>query len=155
MAKAGDRDQRQDAIRELVVRNEIHSQDEMGALLATEGITVTQATLSRDLREMGVRKQGGLYRLPELPKEAIRRRRRVFRELAGMVQTVSRGGTIVVLRARVGQAPALALAVYQGEFVEVIGAVADVNTVLVACGTAAQARSFARGVDEAIVLRGL
>ena len=46
--------QRLDVIRSLVARYDIQNQDELQKLLAREGISVTQATLSRDLRELGI-----------------------------------------------------------------------------------------------------
>lgn len=52
-------------IRELVASRSLHSQEELASLLARVGLAATQATLSRDLRELGVLKGPDGYRLPE------------------------------------------------------------------------------------------
>jgi len=143
MAVMRRKDKRQEAIRQLLDRNEVGSQEEIVALLATEGVEVTQATLSRDLRDLGVRKQGGRY-LP-LPREAIRHRKRLLREIAPLIAEVRRGGTIVVIIVSgAGQAPSLALSIREAELVEVLGVISDLQTIMIATGTGAQARGLAR-----------
>lgn len=52
-------------VRELLSTREVHSQEELAAILLRAGIETTQATLSRDLRELAVLKGSGGYRLPE------------------------------------------------------------------------------------------
>ncbi len=59
-----DKRQRQQRIREILARNEIHSQDQLQDLLSAESIRTTQATLSRDMRELGAVKGSGGYTLP-------------------------------------------------------------------------------------------
>ena len=55
-----DKPARQQRIREILARNEIHTQDQLHGLLAAERISITQATLSRDLRDIGaVRRPDG------------------------------------------------------------------------------------------------
>jgi len=150
MAVMRRKEARQEAIRELLTRNEVASQDEIVALLGTEGIEVTQATLSRDLRDLGVRKQGGRY-LPQA-RETVKQRKRLLRELSSMVREVRRGGTIVVVLAGAGQGPAVGVALREADLVEVLGVISDLNTVFIATGTAAQARALSR--DLLAVIRG-
>lgn len=148
MAAMKQKEARQESIREMLTRNEVGSQEEIVALLATEGIEVTQATLSRDLRDLGVRKQGGRY-LPQA-RDAVKQRRRRLRELGGMIREVRRGGTIVVLLAGAGQGPALAVGLKEAELLEVLGVISDLNTVFIATGTAAQARMLSRDLHAVV-----
>ena len=59
------RSERLTKVRELLSTREVHSQEELAAILLRAGIETTQATLSRDLRELAVLKGSGGYRLPE------------------------------------------------------------------------------------------
>lgn len=62
--------QRWEQIREVIQNSEIESQQALLSRLRKRGHSVNQSTLSRDLRELGVRKSAGRYRVPPLPGEA-------------------------------------------------------------------------------------
>ena len=123
---------RQAAILRLVRDRRIGSQDELRAALAADGIDVAQATLSRDLRELGLAKvtEGGVttYR-PEAAHPSIRPG---LGQLAPSLLVGLDGvGALLVVRTIAGGAGALAAAVDQAGWPEVIGTIAGDDTVLV------------------------
>ncbi|MFO7173730.1 MAG: arginine repressor [Bacillota bacterium] len=125
---------RQARILELVRTEVIQTQEELAALLTREGIPVTQATISRDIKELNLQKVptgDGRYRyaLPEeVPAGAWDKRRRILQE---SVLSVDASENIVVVKTLPGTAASVAYAIdYQG-WPEVIGTVAGEDTVLV------------------------
>jgi transcriptional regulator of arginine metabolism len=135
--------QRQTQIRDLLARNEVRSQGEILALLETEGIRTTQATLSRDLRDLGIAKRGKGYELPSPGIDVAAQRRRLGGAVRGVITRVDRGGTLVVAHTKPGQAPALAGDLMRAHLHEVIGVIAGQDQVFVATQTSGQARGLA------------
>jgi transcriptional regulator of arginine metabolism len=126
--------QRQRLIAELVRRRAVSSQEELARLLRDRGQKVTQATLSRDLEEMGAykaRTNGGapVYRLPDDPAESNGDWLR--RMLAEFVVDVSSSGNLVVVRTPPGGASAVARALDAAALPDVLGTVAGDDTILV------------------------
>ena len=142
--------QRLQQIRDILARNEVRSQEQLLALLETEGVSTTQATLSRDLRELGVRKHRGGYELPATPGQAKAKRKAVVAALKGKVLGVWRGGTIVVLRTQPGHAQPVAVEIGGSDLHEVLGTISGVDTVFIATGTAAQARELTRLLEPLV-----
>ncbi len=141
---AGKRD-RQQRILELIARNRIDSQDELADLLATEGVTTVQSTLSRDLRELGIVKGPAGYRV--LGRGTPRPN--VLRDLARRIRPLLRdwdtGGNLVVLRPARGSDPAeVARQVAEARAPEVVAALACDASILVVTRTAGQARELVR-----------
>jgi transcriptional regulator of arginine metabolism len=102
------RDDRRQRVRDLIAIYEIDSQAELVALLATDGVEVTQATVSRDLDAMGIGKQRGAdgriaYALPETGSLA-----QVLRQF---VTEVDASGNLAVVRTPPGAAAAVASAI--------------------------------------------
>ncbi|MCA9290006.1 MAG: hypothetical protein KDA25_02695, partial [Phycisphaerales bacterium] len=91
------RDARRRRIVELVGRNRIDSQEQLLDLLAAESITTTQATLSRDLRSLGVVKGADGYEVLFDGTDERAVWKTLGRSLAGLVEHVAVGGTMVVL----------------------------------------------------------
>ena len=122
---------RQAAILRLVRERSIGSQDELRSALASEGIDVAQATLSRDLRELGLTKvtDGGVavYR----PEGGERIRRGLGQLAPALLVGIDGVGALVVVHTIGGGAGALAAAIDQAGWDEVIGTVAGHDTVLV------------------------
>jgi transcriptional regulator of arginine metabolism len=124
------------------------SQERLVAELVARGEDVTQATVSRDLREIGVVKGPGGYRLPgkvvgvvgavgtESGDELSRAAREYLLE-------ADPAGTIAVLRTGAGQASALALRIDRAGWADIVGTVAGDDTVFVATRSAADARRIA------------
>jgi len=125
-------------ISQLVAARQVSSQAELVHLLSLEGISVTQATLSRDLDILGALKVHGadgasFYAIPEdstgeLPSKD---QSRLARALGDLMATVEHSGNIVVLRTPPGAASYLASALDRGDLDSVIGTVAGDDTVLV------------------------
>jgi transcriptional regulator of arginine metabolism len=140
---------RRQRIRDLLSRNEVTTQEQLEALLEVEGITTTQATISRDLREIGVQKARDVYVLPAESASDGRERKRLVALLRQRVLSVHRSGTMVVLRTEHGLAPAVALEIEAAKLPHVLGAVAGADTVFVAAETALQSRVLQRMLESA------
>jgi transcriptional regulator of arginine metabolism len=120
------------AILRLVREHRIRNQEELRAALAADGISATQATLSRDIRELGLAKVsdgGGAFYGTSLDAAAVRL------ELKQLVRTLLMGsdgvGPLLVLRTPAASAGALAAAIDGAAWPEVIGTVAGDDTILV------------------------
>ncbi len=127
--------QRQHRIALLLEANAVTSQGQLVDLLAAEGVLATQATVSRDLDELGavkVRTGGGesVYAVPEYenrvePEDHLRR---VFGE---WVVEVAHAGSLVVVRTPPGSAHVVASAIDRSGLADIIGTVAGDDTILV------------------------
>jgi transcriptional regulator of arginine metabolism len=131
---------RQARITELVSTMAIRSQTELARLLATEGTEVTQATLSRDLDELGAVKLRGadsgapVYVIPEdgSPVRGVQGgTSRLSRLLAELLVSVAASGNLTVLRTPPGAAQFLASAIDRAALEEVVGSIAGDDTVAV------------------------
>jgi len=152
---------RLELIRALTGAQPVASQMELAALLAIEGITVTQATLSRDLEELGAVKvraaDGGpsAYVVPEDGTPPPVRPAsgtpppRLARLLGELLVSAQASGNLAVLRTPPGAAHFLASAIDRAGLADVVGTIAGDDTVLVV------ARTADGGADVAEQLRGL
>jgi transcriptional regulator of arginine metabolism len=131
---------RQARITALVSTMAIRSQTELARLLATEGTEVTQATLSRDLDELGAVKLRGadsgapVYVIPEdgSPVRGVQGgTSRLSRLLAELLVSVDASGNLTVLRTPPGAAQFLASAIDRAALEEVVGSIAGDDTVAV------------------------
>lgn len=125
---------------ELIREKAIHSQTELADLLAGDGIQVTQATLSRDLKELGaVTARGGdgrgVYLIPEDGHRPLREAEaapaRLVRLLRELLNGVDSSGNIAVLRTPPGAAHYLASALDRAGLPEIVGTIAGDDTILV------------------------
>ncbi len=137
---AGTRAGRQARIVALLSAQPVHSQSELVALLAAEGIEITQATLSRDLEELGAIKlrgaDGGVgaYVVPEdgSPVRGVSGgTERVSRLLGDLLVSTDASGNLAVLRTPPGAAHYLASAIDRASLPYVVGTVAGDDTILV------------------------
>jgi len=128
---------RQRAIRDLVEQRPIRTQQELAAALRDRGFRTTQATISRDVAELGLLKagRGGTqsYAVPPRLREADasgeERVRRLFHD---MPVEIREAGTILVLRTLPGSAHPLAAALDRARWPEVAGSIAGDDTVFLA-----------------------
>ena len=137
---------RQQRIVDLVRSTPIRSQNELARLLAESGVAVTQATLSRDLEELGatkVRRPDGLVYAVD-PDGAAVAEDRVARVLADLLVSAEPSANLVVLRTPPGAAHFLASAVDRAGLKDVIGTVAGDDTVLVVTKRANGGASLSR-----------
>lgn len=120
---------RQGQILKLIRSKRIHTQEELAQELRALGIEVTQVTLSRDLREMGIVKTADGYReiLPDPTGPSL------AQVMAEYLLDVRLAQHIVVLKTSTGSANSLAVALDQEDWPEIAGTVAGDDTVFVAC----------------------
>ena len=136
---------RQSAIRDLV-RTGIPSQDELRLKLAERGFHVTQATLSRDMRELHVSKGPTGYRLPESTVAADSLD--VQDVLQDFALEARQALNLVILITRTGGASPVAAGIDDEGWPEVVGTIAGDDTVLIICPDVPQA-TILRGRIEA------
>jgi len=121
---------RQQAVMEIVSSREIYTQDELAEALLVAGFRATQATVSRDIRELGlVRQQGrrGLKYAVENADGAVTPMERVFR--AGLV-SVDFAGNMLVIKTLSGVAMAVAAALDDMKLPDILGTVAGDDVVM-------------------------
>jgi transcriptional regulator of arginine metabolism len=128
--------QRQHRISKLLEERAITNQGQLVELLGSDGIKVNQATVSRDLEDMGaikVRVPGGetAYAIPELPSQQVAPEDTLRRVLGEWVVEVERSGDLVVLRTPPGSAHVVASALDRSGAPDVLGTVAGDDTLLV------------------------
>jgi transcriptional regulator of arginine metabolism len=142
---------RQTAILELVDRERVPNQERLRQQLRERGFDVTQATLSRDIKELGLVKRAadGAYQRPngEVPRAglaeaALRRRAREFLRGCETVQN------LVVLRTDPGRAQTLAVDLDRAAWPEIVGTIGGDDTILVISRDSDRAREVARRLEE-------
>jgi transcriptional regulator of arginine metabolism len=125
---------RQAAILEVVARHVVGSQEELRQLLLERGMDVTQATLSRDLRDLGLARvsteDGGRYVLPE-SLGVDEDKPLLGNLLPQLFSRIDGVGELVVLRTVRSGAQPIAEAIDQEEFDEVVGTIAGDDTILI------------------------
>ncbi len=128
---------RQRAIRDLVEQRPIRTQQELAAALRERGLRATQATISRDVKELGLAKGGRaatrVYVLPPRLVEAeVSGEDRLKRLLGDLPVQVREAGLLLVVRALPGSAHAIAAALDRASWPEVEGSIAGDDTVFIA-----------------------
>ena len=129
---------RQRAIRDLVDQRPIRTQQELAAALRERGFRTTQATISRDVAELGLVKAGreGIqaYALPPRLVEAeTSGEDRLRKLLADLPVELREAGLLVVVKTLPGSAHAIAAALDRARWPEVAGSIAGDDTVFIAC----------------------
>ena len=130
MTRAG----RQSRISELIRDRAVHSQTELLGLLEAEGIGTTQATLSRDLDELGALKARGAYVIPDdgSPVRGVEGgTARLARLLGDLLVSADASGNLAVLRTPPGAAHYLASALDRAALHDVVGTIAGDDTLMV------------------------
>jgi transcriptional regulator of arginine metabolism len=149
--------QRQRRVSDLIRREPVVSQEDLVERLAGEGLRITQATVSRDLAELGavkVRRDGVLcYALPDgdaatLPESRVRRL------LSEWVERVEAAGAMVVLRTPPGSAHLVASALDHAGWPEIAGTVAGDDTIVIVVRDGYDARGLAEKIGERIGASG-
>jgi transcriptional regulator of arginine metabolism len=128
--------QRQHRIAKLLADHAVTSQTQLVELLADAGVVATQATVSRDLEDLGaikVRVPGGetVYAIPELAHTQVAPEDHVRRVLGEWAVEIVVSGNLVVLRTPPGSAHVVASALDRAGIAEIIGTVAGDDTLLV------------------------
>ena len=132
------------AIRQLIEQDPVHSQEALRQRLSRMGFDVTQATLSRDIKELGLVKRSadGAYQAagPDSasPAAAVVSLSRALSEFQLSVDVAQH---LVVLKTGPGQAQLLGLAIDRARLPEVVGTIAGDDTILVICRDVRQAQT--------------
>lgn len=145
--------QRQHRIAKLIEQYSVTNQGQIVELLASDGVAATQATVSRDLDDLGaikVRMPGGetAYAIPALPKQQIAPEDHLRRVFGDWVVEVSSSGNLVVLGTPPGSAHVVASALDRAGLTDVIGTVAGDDTLLVVVDEAVGGAVVARRLRQ-------
>jgi transcriptional regulator of arginine metabolism len=149
--------QRQHRIARLLEEQPISSQGQLVELLASEGVVATQATVSRDLEDLGavkVRIPGGTmaYAVPEHSNAPASPDDHLRRVMSEFVVDVAHSGNLVVLRTPPGSAHVIGSALDRAGYPDVLGTVAGDDTLLLVC---AESVGGAPVANRLAVLAGL
>jgi transcriptional regulator of arginine metabolism len=145
--------QRQHRIAKLLADQAVTSQSHVVDLLAADGVQATQATVSRDLEDLGaikVRLPGGetVYAIPELPTEQRAPEDHLRRVFGDWVVEVAHSGNLVVLRTPPGSAHVVGSALDRSGLPEVLGTVAGDDTLIVVVAEGAGGAAVARQLAD-------
>lgn len=150
----GDAMRRRDEILRIVRETPVHSQDELLTALKKRGVHVTQPTLSRDLKELGVVKTPGGYVSPQdlAPVAAftprVARESRLEQAVRDAVLSAEAAMNMVVLKTPVAAAQPVASAIDAAEVDDLLGTIGGDDTIFLAFRTPAAAAAFTRRVHE-------
>lgn len=141
---------RQAAILELVDSEPLHSQDEVRRRLRKAGFEATQATISRDISELGLVKRAadGAYSREGAESGATPTSLAALERTAGdYLRTVTRVQQLVVVRTGGGQAQPLAAAIDRAQVPEAVATIAGDDTILVIAKDARRARALVKRLE--------
>jgi transcriptional regulator of arginine metabolism len=151
-AKVG-KTQRQHLVIRMIEQHVVHNQMDLVELLAAEGVTATQATVSRDLDDLGaikVRVPGGesAYAIPELPKDQVAPEDHLRRVLGDWVVEVASSANLVVLRTPPGSAHVVGSALDRAGLEGILGTVAGDDTLILVADEDIGGREVARQLSD-------
>ena len=130
------RTQRQLEIRRIIQNESVHSQEELLVKLKSKGFDLTQATLSRDLKEMQVAKiphpaRGYTYTLPNGENEISENEKNRVNYLADGFKDIQFSGNMAVLKTQPGYASSIAAVIDKANSWEILGTIAGDDTILI------------------------
>ena len=135
--------ERRQAIVRILRDGHVRRQEDLAHLLQTEGFEVTQSSVSRDLRDLGVLKASGRY---VLHPDEVSRTNGDYAMLAQFVRGFRRAGpSLTVVRTTIGAAQSVAVAIDRAEWPEVAGTISGDDTIFIATANA--------GAQDALVAR--
>lgn len=144
---------RQALILQLVDREPVRSQEQLRRGLRAHGVAATQATLSRDIKELGLVKRaadGAYQRAAGAVPAASGSPKEMMRAIGGSITQADHVQQMVVLKTPPGQANATAVAIDRANLPDIVGTIAGDDTILVVLRDARRAAAFAGRVRDAI-----
>ncbi|MCC7665873.1 arginine repressor [Liquorilactobacillus satsumensis] len=141
--------ERQMAIRELLRQNNVERQEEIVALLRQRGIEVTQATISRDVKEMQLIKlpsPTGEYRYSFPAEKKLNTEKKLRKTLRDAYLTGRVQGEFLLLKVSPGNGPVISSLIEQMKYEDIFGTLGDDDTILVIAKT---------GSDPKVILQRL
>ena len=145
---------RQSKIIEIIQKNDVETQEELSAFLEQEGFRVTQATVSRDIRELNLTKvsiNGGKqkYVLPHSKNMTINSK--YIRVLKDGILSMTCAGNLLVVRTVAGMAMAVAAAIDAINMKEVAGCIAGDDTIMCAIRDAHDTENVKKHLESFII----
>ena len=145
--------QRQMKLTGYLEKDAIASQSQLVELLAADGIVATQATVSRDLEDLGavkVRVSGGetVYAIPQLPKDQPAPEDHLRRVLGEWVGEIAHSVNLVVLRTPPGSAHVVGSALDRAALDGILGTVAGDDTLIVVASEATGGEALAKRLSD-------
>ena len=138
---------RQNKIIELINEYEISTQEELTSRLREAGYDTTQATVSRDINALHLKKvtgsNGQKYVISDIKTADVNKYRRIFSD--GLVR-VDQAATIVVIKPISGMAMAVAAALDELKFPQIVGSIAGDDTIMCACRCEDDAKALIREI---------
>lgn len=132
---------RQTTILNIIANKDIETQEELASELRSMGINVTQATVSRDIKELRLVKilgQNGYYKYAAAEKPEKNHNDRFVRMFVDSVLSITYANNIIVIKTLSGSANVAAEAIDSMEWDEILGTMAGDNTILVVVRTNAE-----------------
>ncbi|BES65322.1 arginine repressor [Gottschalkiaceae bacterium SANA] len=126
---------RQSHILKLIKLHEIETQEELSALLKRDGFSITQATVSRDLKELGLIKaltRNGRYKYATMEANFDALRERLTNIFKNSVLAINSSGRMIIIKTISGAASITASAIDVLDLQEIIGTIAGDDTVFIA-----------------------
>ena len=152
--RAFEKNERQKLITSIVSRRRVGTQHELMEALARAGCHVTQATISRDIRELGLDKTHDVLGRPRYAAPQARRTSDPREALAGVLSQFGRrveaAQNIVVIQSELGSAPAVARALDRLEHPRVVGTIAGDDTCVAIARNARDAAALARELADLV-----
>jgi transcriptional regulator of arginine metabolism len=142
--------QRHLAIRDLLLKTSLSSQDELRTKLAEKGFHVTQATLSRDIRELRLLKGPSGYSLSADEQDDEGSLPGIQEVLKSFGLEARQAQNLLVLMTATGSAQPVAAGIDYEDWPEVVGTIAGDDTVLVICANEQKAQILKTRIDEYI-----
>lgn len=142
---------RQSKILSIISTRDIETQDELVASLQKSGYTVTQATISRDIKELGLIKtltSSGRYKYVTKQKVDSNLSGKLLNIVRETVISVVTANNLCVVKTLTDNASAVSGAIEQLGLDEVVGIVADRSTILVVCNSAKDANSLSQEINR-------
>lgn len=142
---------RRESIRRIISEQSVEKQSQLLEALAEKGIRCTQATLSRDIKAMGIIKQIGpdgryRYALPAAPAGSVGQKMQTI--LRESVQSVACAQNLVVVKTLSGMANAAAVVLDEMQIDALVGTLAGDNTVFMAMKDVPSAQKTARDIEK-------
>ena len=143
---------RQTAILDIVRHEPVRSQEQLRRMIKASGFDVTQATLSRDIRELGLVKGGIRRRVsgagPRSRLNGHTAKALLQRALTSQLRRIDRVQQLVLLRTGLGHAQSLCAALDGAELPDVVGTLAGEDTILIITPDARRARTLVKRLEE-------
>ncbi|WCF06315.1 transcriptional regulator ArgR [Paenibacillus thiaminolyticus] len=145
--------QRHIKIREIIINNEIETQDELVDALRSAGYHVTQATVSRDMKELHLIKvpmKDGRYKYSLPVDQRFNPAQKLKRALLDNFISIDSTENLVVIKCLPGTANAIAVLMDSIEWPEIMGTVCGDDTILIICRTKQQSDQVVAQIEEYI-----